>query len=96
MPTLQPAGNDQGGLDGNVADWGVGGIEHERLPIEQCQLLRDVGRNDAVEMRVKGGDSFGNRHVKLVESTSSRRHASGWPLAVKTTPVMLATGPKGW
>src|SRR5271156_935807 len=48
-------------LNRNVADRHVGGIEQKRLPVEHSRLLRDISENDAIKMRVKRGDSVGDR-----------------------------------
>ena len=63
-----PAGGDgHAGLDGDVADRDVGGIEHELLPLEDGDLVVGAGGDDAVEMGVEGGDALGDVDVELVE-----------------------------
>ena len=72
-----PAGGDgDGGLDGDVFDGDVGGVEEELLPFEDGELLADAGGDDAVEMRVQGGDAGGDGDVVLVE-VRRRRDARG-------------------
>ncbi len=71
-----PAGGDgHAGLDGDVADGDVGGIEHELLPLEDGDFIRGARGDDAVEMGVEGGDAFGNLDVILVQ------------ILIVTTPV---------
>ena len=63
-----PAGGDgHAGLDGDVADGDVGGIEHELLPLEDGDFIVGAGGDDAVEMRVERGDALGDFDVVLVE-----------------------------
>ena len=60
-------GDFDGGLDGNVLDGRVGGVEEEFFPLEDCHLLGDAGGDDAVEVGVEGGDAGGDGDVELVE-----------------------------
>lgn len=60
-------GNSDGGLDGDVAYGGVGGIEEELLPFEYSHLAADASGDDAIEVGVEGGDTFGDGEVELVE-----------------------------
>ena len=63
-----PAGGDgHAGLNGDVADGDVGGIEQELLPLEDGDFVGGARGDDAVEMGVQRGDALGNLDVKLVE-----------------------------
>src|ERR1700677_1459677 len=63
-----PAGGDgYAGLDRDVADGDVGGIEHELFPLEDGHFVRSTSGDDAIEMRVEGGDALGDLDVVLVE-----------------------------
>ena len=55
------------GLDGDLFDGGVGGIEEELFPLEDGELLADACGDDAVEVCVEGSDSGGHGDVELVE-----------------------------
>ena len=56
-----------GGLDRDLFDGGVGGVEEEFFPLKDGELLADARGDDAVEVGVKGGDAGGNGDVELVE-----------------------------
>ena len=60
-------GDSDGGLDGDVFDGGVGGVEEELFPLEDGELLGEARGDDAVEVRVEGGDAGGDGDVELVE-----------------------------
>ena len=60
-------GDYDGGLDRDVFDGGVGGVEEEFFPLEDGELLADARGDDAVEVGVEGGDAGGNGDVELVE-----------------------------
>ena len=60
-------GDRDGGLDGDVFDGGVGGVEEELFPLEDGELLADARGDDAVEVGVEGGDAGGDGDVELVE-----------------------------
>ena len=60
-------GDLDGGLDGDVFDGRVGGVEEEFFPFEDGQLVADAGGDDAVEVGVEGGDAGGDGDVELVE-----------------------------
>ena len=60
-------GDLYGGLDGDVFDGGVGGVEEELFPLEDGHLLGDAGGDDAVEVGVEGGDSGRDGDVEFEE-----------------------------
>ena len=60
-------GDFDGGLDGDVFDGRVGGVEEELFPLEDGELLADARGDDAVEVGVQGGDAGGDGDVELVE-----------------------------
>src|SRR5438067_3834773 len=63
----QPSGTFTEGWMG-ISFYGcVGGVEEELLPFEDGELLAEARSDDAVEVRVQGGDSGWNGYVKLVQ-----------------------------
>ncbi len=61
------AGNGDAGLDGDVFDRNVRGIEHQTLPFEAGHLVRGALLDDGVEVGVQVGSAGGDVEVELVE-----------------------------
>jgi len=59
-------GDDDGGLDRNVADGQTGGVEQKLFPLENGELLADAGGGDTVEVRVQHGDTGGDGEMEGV------------------------------
>ena len=67
VPMPQPAGDGHGGLNGDVLDRNVSGVEHQVLPLQAGHLPGDAAGADGVQMGVEGGDAGGDIEVELVE-----------------------------
>jgi hypothetical protein len=50
-------GDLDGGLDGDLFYWCVGGVEEEFFPFKDGELLGDTRGDDAIEVGMEGGDA---------------------------------------
>jgi hypothetical protein len=55
------------GLNGDLFDRGIGGIEEKFFPFENGELLADARGDEAVEVCVESGDASRNGDVEPVE-----------------------------